>query len=72
RAARLRAAGKKNARCYFASFLEREVSVLAEASGRGRTEEYVPASIAPDTQPGTLVRGQVYAAGEDGLEVVAA
>lgn len=67
RAARLRAAGKNNARRYFASFCGREVSALVESERRGHTDEYVPATVLGEAPPGMLLRARVEAAHESGL-----
>ncbi|MGH7121235.1 MAG: tRNA (N(6)-L-threonylcarbamoyladenosine(37)-C(2))-methylthiotransferase MtaB [Acetobacteraceae bacterium] len=55
RAAALRAAGKRNAEHYVASFVGRTVTALVEGDGRARTEHYVSATIAPPPPAGALI-----------------
>ncbi len=72
RAARLRAAAKVHAGRYFSSFLGRDVSILLEAGGRGRTAEYVPAILMGEISPGALITARVARSEESGLIATAA
>jgi threonylcarbamoyladenosine tRNA methylthiotransferase MtaB len=70
RAALLRAAGKANARAFYAALVGREVSVLAETDSQGHTEHFAPARIA--ASPGALLRARVTAARDDAVIAEAA
>ncbi len=67
RAARLRAAGRRNAAAFFAAQLGRTVSVLAESGERGHTEHYVPVHLASPAEPGRLVSARVRGTTEGGV-----
>jgi threonylcarbamoyladenosine tRNA methylthiotransferase MtaB len=67
RAARLRAQGAKALAARFASLADREMSVLAEKPGFGRTECYAPVQFAGAGQPGSLLRVRILAADAERL-----
>ena len=67
RAARLRAAGRRNAARFFRAQLGRTVSVLIESGDRGHTEHYVPIRLATPAQPGRVVEARVRQVTGDGL-----
>lgn len=75
RAARLRAAGRRNAAAFHAGLVGQVVTVLAETEGAGRTEHFAPARIVPacitGVAPGSVLHGRVVAADADGLTVEA-
>jgi threonylcarbamoyladenosine tRNA methylthiotransferase MtaB len=67
RAARLRAAGDRQATRFYAAQLGRTVSVLTEAGDRGHTEHYAPAQLTMAVAPGRLIAARVTRATADGL-----
>src|SRR5205814_3206253 len=67
RAARLRAAGRRNAARFFAAQLGRTVSLLTESGDAGHTEHYVPVRLATAVAPGQLLQVRVRRTTEDGL-----
>jgi threonylcarbamoyladenosine tRNA methylthiotransferase MtaB len=67
RAARLRDAGATAFRRHLAAQSGRRVVVLAERGGKGRAEDFTPVRL-PDTEPGTLIGGEV--AGHDGEALI--
>ncbi|GGG35841.1 tRNA (N(6)-L-threonylcarbamoyladenosine(37)-C(2))-methylthiotransferase MtaB [Caldovatus sediminis] len=76
RAARLREAGARAARRFYAGRVGREESVLLEREDRGRTEQFAPIRVAaPGASagaPGELRRLRVVAATDEGLLAEAA
>jgi len=72
RAARLRAAGRRNATRFFATQLGRTVSLLTESGDAGHTEHYVPVRLATSVAPGQVLSARVTGISEDGLLVEAA
>jgi len=64
RAARLRAAGDRALAAFLDSQVGREVTVLAEDGGAGRTEHYAPARLARPAEPGAVVPARIT--GSDG------
>jgi threonylcarbamoyladenosine tRNA methylthiotransferase MtaB len=69
RAARLREAGATAFRRHLAAQIGRRVTVLAERGGKGRAEDFTPVRM-PDTEPGTLIAGEVI--GHDGRALLLA
>jgi threonylcarbamoyladenosine tRNA methylthiotransferase MtaB len=67
RAARLRDAGAAAFRRHLAAQIGRRVTVLAERGGKGRAEDFTPVRM-PDTEPGTLIGGEV--AGHNGEALI--
>jgi threonylcarbamoyladenosine tRNA methylthiotransferase MtaB len=74
RAAILREAGRRAARCFFDGRIGHVEAVLTERGGRGRTAHYVPVRLrapAPPA-PGELLHRRAVAADDDGLVLEAA
>jgi len=69
RAERLREAGRRAARSFYASRIGREESVLLERADRGHTEQFAPIRLTAGAAgaPGELRRLRVVAAEGDGL-----
>jgi threonylcarbamoyladenosine tRNA methylthiotransferase MtaB len=67
RAARLRAAGQREAARFYASQRGRAVSVLAETAERGHTEHFAPVRLLRPAQAGQLLEAQIVGADQDGL-----
>lgn len=67
RAAALRAAAAENARAFHAGFVGRELEVLVEKPGLGRSPHYAPVRLAADHPPGPLLRTTIAGADAAGL-----
>ncbi|MBV9783687.1 MAG: tRNA (N(6)-L-threonylcarbamoyladenosine(37)-C(2))-methylthiotransferase MtaB [Acidisphaera sp.] len=67
RAARLRAAGARNAARFYASQVGRTASVLAETAQAGHTEHFAPVRLAGPANPGRLLAARITGADGRGL-----
>lgn len=67
RAARLRAAGRREAARFYAGQCGCPVSVLAETTEAGHTEHFAPIRLLGPVEPAQLIRARVVGANEDGL-----
>ena len=69
RAARLRAAGRRNATAFLATQLGRTVSLLTESGDAGHTEHYAPVRLSTPMSPGQVLQARVTAISGDRLLV---
>jgi threonylcarbamoyladenosine tRNA methylthiotransferase MtaB len=67
RAARLRAAGRREAARFYAGQRGSPVSVLAETAEAGHTEHFAPIRLLRPVEPAQLIAARVVGANEDGL-----
>jgi len=67
RAARLRAAGGRQAAAFFAAQIGQPATVLIERDGRGHSAHFAPVRLTAPAPPGALVAARVIAADADGL-----
>ncbi|MBN8904848.1 MAG: tRNA (N(6)-L-threonylcarbamoyladenosine(37)-C(2))-methylthiotransferase MtaB, partial [Rhodospirillales bacterium] len=67
RAARLREAGTRAARDFFASQVGRTISLLTEADLSGHSEHFAPVRLSSVASPGSLLPARVTGATPEGL-----
>jgi threonylcarbamoyladenosine tRNA methylthiotransferase MtaB len=67
RAARLREAGRRAARRFFAAQVGRTIAVLTESSDAGHSEHFAPVRLQVPLEAGKLVAARVVGTTEEGL-----